>query len=372
MGIYSSKEGDMRGLSKKLFIIFLVLFIFLLSGCKKEEVTEEIEPIEEVGAEEVVEEEIEIVEEEAEPVEEEVEEEKILSKLSGSESTEEDKLKRVLAVMLDNHPRARMHAGINNADMVFEMKVEGTYTRLLALFQSQEADRIGPIRSSRPYFIDRMYEFNSIYGHVGGSVEATERLYDKKYDNVNGMVVSSKYMWRDSSTGKKAPHNMYSSSKALRDYGLDKGYEEEYDFRGYLFNQEPIEIGGEESKSIKVEFARDNISIFTFDEDDNKYFYNKDGKDQVDENTGDPIKARNIIVQYVNYKPLPRDGSLWLIDQVGEGKGLYFSMGQVVEISWEKKDESSQTLYYIDGEEISLNPGQTWILLGDKNTKVSY
>jgi hypothetical protein len=58
--------------------------------------------------------------------------------------------RRVLAVKIDNHPNARPQSGIQQADGVMEVRVEGGLTRFIALFHHSDSDYVGPIRSARP------------------------------------------------------------------------------------------------------------------------------------------------------------------------------------------------------------------------------
>src|SRR5881296_65375 len=57
--------------------------------------------------------------------------------------------KRPLVVKIDNVPLGRPHYGITQADMVFEILVEGLVTRLAVVFQSQDPPSIGSVRSAR-------------------------------------------------------------------------------------------------------------------------------------------------------------------------------------------------------------------------------
>jgi hypothetical protein len=57
--------------------------------------------------------------------------------------------RRPLNVRLPNDPNARPQYGLNKADIVFEMIVEGGVTRYAAIFHSKEADVVGPVRSYR-------------------------------------------------------------------------------------------------------------------------------------------------------------------------------------------------------------------------------
>ena len=57
--------------------------------------------------------------------------------------------RRVLAVKIDNHTRATPQSGINHADMVIELNVEGI-TRFISLWHESDVDYLGPNRSGRP------------------------------------------------------------------------------------------------------------------------------------------------------------------------------------------------------------------------------
>ena len=57
--------------------------------------------------------------------------------------------RRPLNVRLPNDPNARPQYGLNKADIVFEMIVEGGVTRFAAIFHSKDADTVGPVRSYR-------------------------------------------------------------------------------------------------------------------------------------------------------------------------------------------------------------------------------
>ena len=79
---------------------------------------------------------------------------------------------RPIAVMIDNHKGAMPQAGLNDAYMVYEIIVEGGETRLMALFKGANLDKIGPVRSSRHYFLDYALENDAIYVHFGWSPQA--------------------------------------------------------------------------------------------------------------------------------------------------------------------------------------------------------
>ncbi len=96
----------------------------------------------------------------------------IPSPLSGIYADEEKINRRVVAVMFDNHPKARWQAGLKDAEIVYEFPVEAPYTRYLGLFLINDPESIGPIRSSRPYFVTKVLEYDAVYVRVGGSEQA--------------------------------------------------------------------------------------------------------------------------------------------------------------------------------------------------------
>lgn len=88
---------------------------------------------------------------------------------------------RPIAVMIDNNTNAWPQAAINDAYMVYEIRVEGGETRLMALFKNVNLEKIGPVRSSRHYFIDYVMENDAMYAHFGASYIADEQIPKLRY-----------------------------------------------------------------------------------------------------------------------------------------------------------------------------------------------
>ena len=79
---------------------------------------------------------------------------------------------RPIACMIDNHSDAWPQFSISKAYTVYEIIVEGGETRLMAVFKGADADKVGPMRSSRHYFLDYALENDAIYAHIGWSPQA--------------------------------------------------------------------------------------------------------------------------------------------------------------------------------------------------------
>ena len=74
-----------------------------------------------------------------------------------------------LAVKIGNYTADRPSAGLNQSDVVFEEPVEGSYTRLVAVFQCQGATLVGDLRSARQPDVAILSQLsNPIFVHAGG------------------------------------------------------------------------------------------------------------------------------------------------------------------------------------------------------------
>ena len=129
---------------------------------------------------------------------------------------------RPIAVMIDNHKGAWPQANLNEAYMVYEIIVEGAETRLMALFKGKNLEKIGPVRSSRHYFLDYAEENDAIYVHYGWSPKAESDISTYRINNINGLVESTAIFWRVSD--KSAPHNAVTSTEKILKSAQNHGY----------------------------------------------------------------------------------------------------------------------------------------------------
>ena len=119
---------------------------------------------------------------------------------------DEDSNERPLAVMIDNNVGYDTHAGLQDSYINYEIIVEGGYTRIMALFKDRDVSLIGPVRSSRHYFLDYALESDTIYAHYGWSTFAENDIKTLGVNNINGLTADSAY-WRDKKIA--APHNVF-------------------------------------------------------------------------------------------------------------------------------------------------------------------
>lgn len=341
--------------SKLKLILFILITGIMIISCKKnvedEKAIENTSEIKEIEKQPIIEEKVGIP-----------------SPLSGIYA-EEEKVNRVpVAVMFDNHPRARWQAGLKDAEIVYEFLVEFPYTRYMGIYLINEPESIGPIRSARPYFITTSLEYKAVYVHVGGSSQAKKDIRNLKIKDIDDMSSARGVFWRKSH--KKAPNNMYSSMEVLRKTAIDKKYALDK-YTSFKIREDDKDIeGGLDVLNVVINYRKDNTSEYNYDALEKIYIRKKDGELHIDESDGTPIVAKNIIIQNVKTRVLDNEGRLEL-DLVGSGSGKYISNGRYIDINWLKSSKEGKTLYYnLDNNEIILNPGVTWIQIVKDDTEI--
>ncbi len=354
-------------MKKRIILILFAIIIGVFSlGCREEEgeVSSDMEEVEEEEIEEVLE---EVEEEEIEIVEEKL---GLPSPLSGQYIEDRNKInRRLVAIMFDNHPRARWQAGLKDAEIVYEFLVEFPYTRYLALYLANDPEDIGPIRSARPYFVATSLEYDALYVHVGGSPDAKRDISNLKIADIDGLTSSNKVFWRKSH--KKAPNNMYSSMDAIRAEAERRNYREDTSYRPFRFYEDDRELGGRSANKVAINYRKDNTSGYEYDSEEKTYKRYKDGELHIDESDSSPIRAKNIIIQRADTRVVDSIGRLD-INLEGSGEGIYISNGKAIDIRWEKRSKDQKTLYYImdTKEELILNPGISWIQIVQNDTEI--
>ncbi|MDD2352437.1 MAG: DUF3048 domain-containing protein [Atribacterota bacterium] len=277
---------------------------------------------------------------------------------------------RPLAVMIDNASFARPQSGLDKADIVYEVLAEGGITRFLAIYATKEADKVGPVRSARPYFITKTLEHNAIYVHAGESPDAARFIREERIDDINELVHFQPF-WR--SQDRNAPHNLYASTEQLRDETRRLGYIEMVNKGDYQFEIDREEVlTGRDAQKIDIRYHNDYIVSYQYISDGQRYVRYINGQLHIDAETGRPIDVKNIIIQHSEKKVIDEEGRL-SIDFIGEGSGLIIFNGKSEEITWKKESLQSKTLFYNkEGNRLAIQPGNVWIQVIHPDTQISY
>ncbi len=288
--------------------------------------------------------------------------EKKFYSINGLEVSKEVSVKRPFAVMVENHPDSRPQSGLSAADVVYETLAEGGITRFLALYQSENAAEIGPVRSARDYFAEIADEWGAVYAHVGGSNEVIAELKAGKYKNVFDLneYFSGQYFFRKE--GVQAPHNVFTTSKLLEKAREEKKISDLLENRKFWKFKADFTSASSTVSKIQVDFSRPGYEVlWHYDQNANSYLRDIYFEPDIDLVNKKRIEAKNVIVMLVEAKQVPKDPLLRInMDLFSGGKALVFLDGQVQIGQWKK--ENGKTVFLDEkGLEFNLNRGKIWI-----------
>ncbi len=270
-----------------------------------------------------------------------------------------------IAVVIDNHEDARPAAGLSHANLVYEAEAEGRITRYLAFFASGEnVEKIGPIRSARPYFLDWLSEFSALFVHCGGSPEALAQIIKKDIKDLNEFY-NEKYYWR--ANDREAPHNVMTSMEKLKNYLNNRNFKTGKYFSWIYKDDQPAKENLD--NNIKIFFKSPNyVPEWKYDAKNNEYIRYLDNQPHQDED-GNQITAKNIIIQFIGLEVIDDEFRVRM-DTIGGDEAIICLDGNCQKGTWKKTGAGSRTRYYdADGKEIEFNAGTTWIEVVRNNAK---
>lgn len=341
----------MKNKGIKSLIVILVILIIVAGGCLAYKIYQEKNQNQSVSNNET----------EQEPKKEE----KKVQIYQGNE--------RPLAVMIDNHKDAWPQAGLNQAYMVYEIVVEGGETRLMALFKGADVEKIGPVRSSRHYFLDYAMENDAIYAHYGWSPQAESDIKKYSIHNLNGITESTETFWRVKD--KAAPHNAVTSTKALLEAATKKGYRTTSDKESvlhYVTDEVTLEEG---MPATTIILPHSNLQTVKYEYDETTGTYKRYARNiaQTDWDTKSPITTKNIIVTLCDNYTLQdseNKGRQGLYN-IGTFEGYYITNGKAIKIKCTKNARDEKTKYYdLEGKEINVNDGNTFVQICPKDSNI--
>jgi len=288
--------------------------------------------------------------------------------LTGVYVQKPDAQRRPFGVMIENHYAARPQSGLDKADLVYEVVTEGEITRFLAFYQCQKADEIGPVRSSRIYYLDWVAELSAFYAHAGGSPDALAQI---SRDGALDLQHATGYFWRSSS--RPAPHNLYTSINKLEQYASSKKYDlNQVDFTSWDFKDDPTKAKRPAEFNFKIHFSSASYLVeYIYNQATNDWTRKIAGQIQKDAKNGESINVKNIAVEFTQITK--RSDGRVNVGTIGSGRALFFIDGKVTEGTW-KKDSAGERVIFLDskGNKIKFSRGSTWVEVVQDGTKVEY
>jgi hypothetical protein len=286
--------------------------------------------------------------------------------------------RRPLAVKVSNYPAVVVpQHGLSAADLVYEAPVEGGVTRFTAIYLSQDAERVGSIRSIRLIDFDIQAMYNAYVAYSGASYGITQRALNwMPLSALSAEQVGCPPFCRYPEGGQAYEHTLFTSTSALWEWtdARDEqraavGYEvlnTQQTLDGLAFH-EYVPSGGTAATQLDVSYTQSSAT-WRYDSGSERYLRTQNGAPHVDAATGGQLSAANVvIIEAVTYE----DRSI-LEDQynnlysigfrlTGSGPAYLLRDGQMYSGQWVRSDRDSAMQFVgNDGELMRFKPGNTW------------
>lgn len=308
---------------------------------------------------------------------------KMQSYLTGEWKDEAVVKRRNMAVMIPNNKPAMPQYGLSQASIIYEAPVEGRITRLMALFEDyDDLDHIGPIRSSRDYYVYEAMAYDSIYCNWGlavpfvGPIINTDRI-----DNVSQAVSGIDKPASEAYDRISRPGYAQEFTGYLFIDGYEKaverlGYETEYTDRfvqAFTFADDGCRAEYEDYPDAVKIYPGGNVSnkggyadaqpCFAYNAEDGLYYRSQFGAPHIDDYNGEQLAVSNVVFKICHgevREPSEKDYLAFAVH--GEGEAYVFTNGKVIHGTWKRNSDYEPNLFYDeDGNEIVFNQGKTWI-----------
>jgi hypothetical protein len=286
---------------------------------------------------------------------------KVAAPLTGAMMERTEAGRPAVSVKVNNTKEGGVQAGIDQADVLFEERVEGGFTRFVAVFHSQDSDLVGPIRSIRPTDPALVWPFGGVFAFSDGAPHVVRQL--------NGVPVKAVYEMQGGAPftyprDRSRPYKTFAATSRLRQEAADAAAPPA--FARFLPEGQEM-AGGEPATAATVTFGPRTVSGVTWDPASFRWLKTTNGAPQK-VTSGAQLSFATVIVQFVPYASAGyRDSAGSIVDKaslVGSGDGFVLANGKRKAIKWSKAEPGAMTKYTdAAGAPIELPAGPILVML---------
>jgi hypothetical protein len=303
--------------------------------------------------------------------------------LTGLTSDDEARRTRpALVVKIDNNEGARPPVGINQADVVYEEEIEAGFTRFAAIFQSQDADPVGPIRSARISDVELLANLNRpLLAWSGANSVTASAIRSADLVDVGFDAETDEY---ERATNRPAPSNLFATTTGLYTHVGEAGfapslfqYAQDASTAESTTTTEP---GAVPSTTVaapgaptpvaggRVAFRSRDI-VYVWDEGRAGWIRFQDGTPYADDKN-ELVAPANVVFLYIDYLCCPTVPGTPEAQTVGEGDAAVFTDGHFIDAHWSRPSPTDvwNLTDKATGQPILLTPGRTWVELANPGT----
>jgi hypothetical protein len=304
--------------------------------------------------------------------------------LTGLPCDEELEGKRPIAIMFNNLKASLPQIGLSQFDIIHEVLAEGGILRFVAVTQDySEIEKIGSIRSARPYYVELSTVYDAIYIHAGGSEAGKEHIGKLGVNHIDALAYEGvtiediKTFYRDQerrNNGYAKEHTLFTSGEGIQKVVKKLKFRtdlKDQEFTAFSFDQEHSALNGSKNASyIKIPHSNYSVSEFKYNQTDKLYYHQQYGKEHIDGENNTKIATENVFVLFAEQKVNP--DKTRVITLTGTGSGYYMADGKAVSITWKRESNSGGFTYFLeDGSELKVKCGKTYISIVDSKTAPS-
>jgi Protein of unknown function (DUF3048) N-terminal domain/Protein of unknown function (DUF3048) C-terminal domain len=263
----------------------------------------------------------------------------------------------VLAVKIDNAAQARPQTGLDQADIVYVLPVEGGLSRLLAVFSSHIPPVIGPVRSAREEDLQLLRQFGRpAFAYSGAQPQLLPVVEQARIVDLYSGKVGGYY--RDST--RRPPDNLYAHGHQLLAEADGASTAQDIGFR---FGAPPA--GGKAAANWSVGYAAASFT-FRWSAPAGRWLVSMDGASATSTGQGQ-LGAATVIIQHttVTTSRFPEQGGPPpFVHSTGAGRAVVLRDGQAWHVSWSRPHGSSGTTFTTSsGQRMTFARGPVWVVL---------
>jgi hypothetical protein len=265
-----------------------------------------------------------------------------------------------VTVKIDNTHAGHPKYGVDLADVVYEEVVESGITRLAAIFNSHDPDRVGPVRSVRKTDQSLVWPIGGVFAYSGGAQYAIDSINTAPVVQLDENRAGA-LMFRDHS--RRAPYNLYAHVNFM--YG--KCGKPVPPPPLFTYRAKGAAVAGSPAATVRVGFLGDPSFAVTWSWDATSGTWKRSIFGEPENvATGTQLAPKNVVVMFVSYVGGDAQHSNIGAEAVltGHGTAVVFTAGKQILGTWSRPDKSRPAqLLDAAGKVIALTPGQTWVEL---------
>jgi len=267
--------------------------------------------------------------------------------------------KPILVLKIDNVKPSRPHEGLAAADQIYVERIEGGYSRLVAVYATELPASVGPIRSARPTDISILRQFGApAFGYSGAQSKLIPLLDKEPFVDISNLVTGDG--WYRAESPRFAPHDLMVNPARLLQLAEEKRPVSRATF-GFTFSRE-FHPDAVKTSSIRIEFPASSTEFkWVTGQGWLVYF---DDVLATDALTKQALSPSTVIVQITQTKTSGLTDSFGkdVPDQelIGTGKAFLLRNGKSLELTWERYSDNQFPTFKYQGESLSLKAGQIW------------